>query len=66
MTTDIPCNCFHPREDHKQFSADDRIANDFYSWCRYSEIGQCPCDAFTLMDNLAYLEWKVVECDTSV
>lgn len=52
---EIPCNCYHVKGDHKivaMFSYDQKIL-----WCRYSEIGQCPCDRYTEMDNLEYLEW---------
>lgn len=47
----IPCNCYHSQADHTQLEL------GFYTWCRYSEYGQCPCDCYTAMDNLAYLEW---------
>lgn len=48
--TDLPCNCYHSKEDHMQRQP------GFYMWCRYSETGQCPCDFYTPMDNLEYLE----------
>lgn len=48
----ILCNCYHAKEDHKQLDL------GFYTWCRYSEYGQCPCDCYTPMENLEYLEWK--------
>jgi len=52
---EIPCNCFHSKADHKNLGTMDD--QPFYTWCRYSEIGQCPCDYFTEMDNLMYLEF---------
>jgi len=52
---EIPCNCYHSKADHKDLSSDGQ--EHFWTWCRYSEIGQCPCDYFTPMGNLEYLEW---------
>jgi hypothetical protein len=55
----LPCNCYHAKEEHKVFNNDDmELDPDFRGWCIYSEYGQCPCDMYTPMDNLAYLEWK--------
>lgn len=53
---EVPCNCFHMRADHKDLGNNE--FGDFLTWCKYSEIGQCPCDYFTVMDNLEYLEWE--------
>jgi hypothetical protein len=53
----LPCNCCHSKEDHHFFTGDDGIADKFYAWCRYSEDGQCPCDRYTSMTNLEYLEY---------
>jgi hypothetical protein len=55
---DLPCNCCHSKAEHHVFSRYDDIANRFYSWCMYSEYGACPCDAYTPMTNLEYLEFK--------
>lgn len=62
---DLPCNCFHAKEDHHPIidcgydvKAGQRASMVFYTWCRYSETGQCPCDAYTSMTNLEFLEWK--------
>lgn len=52
---EIPCNCYHSREDHKDLAS--KPEQEFRSWCRYSEIGQCPCDYFTPMTNLEYVEY---------
>jgi len=49
---ELLCNCYHDMKDHKQLEL------GFYTWCRYSEVGQCPCDRFTQIDNLSYLEYK--------
>jgi len=56
----LPCNCGHSKEEHKLT----RIplpgeSKDFLSlrWCIYSEFGKCPCDYYTEMNNLEYLEW---------
>lgn len=46
------CNCYHDKKDHHVIDDD----GAFYTWCAYSEVGQCPCDAYTPMDNLQYLE----------
>ena len=56
---EIPSNCFHAKEDHKDLGIED----EFITWCQYSEIGQCPCDYFTPMGNLEYLEWKAYNHD---
>jgi len=48
--SDLPCNCYHTKLDHHV------IEEDFASWCVWSEVGQCPCDSYTPMDNLQYLE----------
>lgn len=58
------CNCYHAYEDHKNLGSietyqhgilvEDRPA---ISWCIFSEFGQCPCDIFTEMTNLEYLEY---------
>jgi len=53
---EIPCNCFHSKADHKDIGSENH-QGVFITWCRYSEIGQCPCDYFVEMDNLEYLEW---------
>ena len=58
MTESIPCNCYHSKLDHHILETYDNGTQTLFGWCRYSEIGQCPCDCFTRMDNLAYLEWK--------
>jgi len=54
---EMPCNCYHSREDHRDNS---KYAGgiEMYGWCLFSEYGQCPCDRYTPMDNLEYLEWK--------
>ena len=55
----LPCNCYHSKEDHKIFTNDDSYLDpDFRGWCIYSEVGQCPCDIYTPMSNLEFLEWK--------
>lgn len=54
--SEIPCNCYHQKKDHKDLGTNED--GEFISWCVWSEIGQCPCDYFTPMDNLEYLEWK--------
>ena len=54
--SNLPCNCFHLKEDHKDIGTNEE--GIFLTWCRYSEIGQCPCDYYTPMENLEYLEWK--------
>lgn len=48
----LTCNCFHERSDHRQREI------GFFMWCLFSEYGQCPCDCYTPMDNLEWLEWK--------
>lgn len=55
MIRSIPCNCYHSAEDHINLNDGEM---PFFSWCRYSEIGQCPCDYFSPMTNLQYLEYK--------
>lgn len=52
---EIPCNCYHSRADHKDLGGQQ---GHFWTWCRYSEVGQCPCDYFTPMTNLEYLEYE--------
>lgn len=53
----LPCNCFHSKEDHKDLGTG-RGEGEFRTWCIYSEHGQCPCDCYTPMTNLEYLEFK--------
>lgn len=60
----LPCNCYHSYEDHKNLGnietyehgilVEDRPA---ISWCIWSETGQCPCDIYSSMTNLEYLEY---------
>jgi hypothetical protein len=51
----IPCNCGHSREDHKDLGSHKQ---SFPTWCIYSETGNCACDYFTVMTNIEYLDWK--------
>lgn len=55
MINDIPCNCYHPKADHKDLG--DRF-DEFTAWCKWSENGLCPCDYFTPLNNLEFLEYK--------
>lgn len=52
--SDLLCNCYHAKDDHHTVDDDGK----FYTWCRYSEVGQCPCDRYTSMTNLEYLEYE--------
>ncbi len=58
MTNELPCNCFHNKEDHLPIPDNYISKSVYHRWCVYSEIGQCPCDYYTQMDNLEYLEWE--------
>lgn len=49
---EFPCLCGHSLMDHKEFEL------GFHGWCRYSEYRECPCDVFTVMNNLEYLEYE--------
>ena len=54
------CNCFHSFEDHYRIpycEEGNRQVQNLITWCRYSEYGQCPCDTYTSMTNLEYLEY---------
>jgi hypothetical protein len=53
---EIPCNCYHVKADHHNLGV--KHGEDFITWCRYSEVGQCPCDCYTQMSNLEYLEYE--------
>lgn len=55
MTDQIPCNCYHSAADHKDLGTHTQY---FPTWCIYSETGQCPCDYYTQMSNIEFLEWK--------
>lgn len=57
------CNCFHTYEDHKTLGSIETYergilidVNPAMAWCIWSETGQCPCDFFTEMNGLEYLE----------
>jgi hypothetical protein len=56
--SEILCNCFHSKLDHHILEVYDTGAQTLFGWCVYSEYGQCPCDSFTPMDNLEYLEYE--------
>jgi hypothetical protein len=58
MGNEFPCNCYHFREDHM-----DKELNHL-TYCRYSEYGQCPCDYYTPMTNLEFLEFKYGQSTT--
>ena len=61
MTNDWLCNCYHLKQDHVTgyFAEDGNFPNlESTRWCIYSETGNCPCDWYTPMTNLEYLEYQ--------
>ena len=54
------CNCYHSKEDHvRMINLNPKATRKrIIGWCRYSEYGQCPCDVFTEISNLEFLEYK--------
>lgn len=61
MKESIPCNCFHSIKDHKDFGNGEF---PFMAWCIFSEYGACPCDSWTPMTNLEYLDYKYGQMDS--
>ena len=58
MNNNLICNCWHSYADHKSIIDIWGLGQTGKTWCIYSEYGQCPCDYYTSMTNLEYLEWR--------